>query len=435
MLNFFGQSAMKHLLRYPVIFLICTALLAGMLTAAALVPADAVKDNMRSSAELLCREKVFFGLAGDISAGRIDRYADSILLNIVYHYDSADPLVSVMRSSYYFTETQNENNNLLDAVNGGLPANKEYLRYWHGSGVIVKAAHLFTDLHGMYIINAVITALLYALLIFVLIKHRLYAGAVGTLCALAAAGIWYVPFSLEYTWVFMIMPVISVIAVRLVITGRTEKLGALFLISGIVTNYFDFLTAETVTLTVPLLLAVYTSRQTKPLPVKEEILSAVKNAALWGAGYAGMWLTKWGLAAVILGEDVTPFISEHIAERSLGSGMPADLIGGWWRNISCLFPLGFGGPGIIAAVLLVLAAAYVSFVYRRDGVRPSGLLIYAVIGLIPLLRYAVLLNHSYIHFFFTYRALAGTMLAVCLIISELVGFGRAKHETGKRKRA
>ncbi|MBQ9483401.1 MAG: hypothetical protein IJU82_04350 [Ruminiclostridium sp.] len=426
---------MKHILKYLVIFLLCAALLTGMLTATALIPADAVRDNMRSSAELLCGNKVFFNLSENISASKIDRYADSILLNIVYHYDSADPLVSVMRSSYYFTDTQNENDNLLDAITGEYGANKEYLRYWHGSGVIVKALHLFTDILGIYIINAIVMVLLYGLLLYVLIKNRLYAGAVGTLCALAAAGIWYVPFSLEYTWVFMIMPVISVIAVKLVLAGKPEKLGTLFLISGIVTNYFDFLTSETVTLTVPLLLAIYTSRQMKSASVRSEILPAVRNGILWGVGYAGMWLTKWGLAAVILGEDVIPLISEHIAERSLGSGLSGNLLGDWWNNISCLFPLGFGGAGVIAAVLLTLAAAYVSFVYRRDGVRPSGLLIYAVIGIVPLIRYAVLFNHSTIHYFFTYRALVGTILAVCLVIAELVGFGRAKHETGKRKRA
>ena len=428
----------KNTLRYFIIFLAAAAACLCMLILAALIPTERIHDKMLSSAEMLCEKEVFYDLSDDISASRIDRYADSILLNIAYHLEGDDPLASAMNASYYFTDTQNENKNLLDAVNGGLDANKEYIRYWHGPVVLVKLAHLFTDIHGMYIINAALMLIQSGLLLFVLIKHRLYAGAVGTVCALAAAGIWYVPFSLEYTWVFLIEPVVSVIAVKLVLAGKREKLGALFMLSGIVTNYLDFLTAETVTLTLPLLLTIYTLRTAEKRTFREDAVMAVKLCALWGIGYIGMWVLKWSLAAVVLGEDVTPYIGEHIAERSLGQTAYMEsesIFSVLARNIGCLFPLGFGGMGVIAAVFLVIAGAYVCFVYRKDGIKPADLIIYTAVGLLPYLRYAVLFNHSYLHFFFTYRAQAALILAACLMISETVGFGRAKHEAHKRKRA
>ena len=424
-------------LRYILVFAVSAAVCLVMLVLSAMIPAPGISGNMLSSAGKLCENEVFFSLSDDIPASRIDRYADSILLNIAYHFDGSDPLRSVILSEYYYTDRQNENDNLLDAVRDGLPANKEYLRYWHGSAAVVRAAHCFTDIRGMYIVGAAALVLLNAALLYVLIKHRLYAGAVGTVCALAAAGIWYVPFSLEYIWVFLIVPVISLISVQLSLNGRTKLLGVLFMISGIVTNYLDFLTAETAALTIPLLLTVYTMQTKTSAGGKREALTALRLCCAWGAGYAGMWLLKWLLAAAVLGEDITPYVIGHISARTVGetASGDADILSAFARNLGCLFPFGYTGAGIFAGIALILAAAYICYVYRRDGIRISDILIYAVIGAVPLLRYAVLLNHSHLHYFFTYRALAAAVLGVCLIISDITVFGRARHEAHKRKKA
>ncbi len=423
-------------LRYIIIFTVTVVICLSILVLSALIPTRNISDNMFSSAGELCENEVFFYLSDDIPASIIDRYADSILLNIAYYFGGSDPLRSVMISEYYYTDYQNENNNLLDAVRDELPANKEYLRYWHGSAALVRAVHCFMDIRGMYIFGAAALLVLNALLVFVLIKQKLYAGAVGTVCALAAAGIWYVPFSLEYTWMFLITPIISLISVRLSLNGRKDMLGLLFMISGIVTNYLDFLTAETLTLTLPLLLAFYTMRTKAAVGAKSEWLTALKLCCAWGTGYAGMWVLKWILATAVLGEDVTPYILSHISDRTVGefASGEADILSAFARNFGCLFPFGYTGAGVFAGIVIILAVVYVCYVYRRDRIKLSDILIYAVIGAVPLLRYAVMLNHSYLHYFFTYRAQAAGVLALCLIIFEITGFGRIKHETRKRKK-
>ena len=420
----------RKLLLYTAVFVLTAAVLTGALLLSALIPKSAVRDNMLSSAELLCEHRVFFELQKDIPASKIDRYADSILLNIAYHYDSEEPLRSVMLSEYYYTDIQNENDNLRDALRSQLAANTQYLRYWHGSAALVIAAHTFTDIGGMYIMNIAVITLLMIFLLYMLIKRGLYGGALGTLLALLAAGIWFTGFSLEYSWVFVITLIMSVIAVSLVSGDKTELLPPLFLVCGIVTNYLDFLTAETLTLTFPLLLTVYIRHEDH---VRKNAAFALKNTVLWGAGYAGMWLTKWLLAALVLGEDVMPYIGEHISER-IGdageNGAAAYIFGAVRDNISCLFPLGYGGAGVIAAVILLIAAAYICFVYRRKGISGAKILLYAAIGAVPYVRYAVLHNHSYLHYFFTYRAQAASVLAVCMIIYEITG----GYELGSSKR-
>ena len=422
------------IIKYPAVFAAAALLCLLLLAASAMIPSELISGGIGTSAEIMCRNRVFYDISRGIPASKTDRYADSILLNIAYHYDSADPLGSVMLSEYYYTPVQNENFNLRDAVEGALPANKEYLRYWHGSAGIVRAALCVTDIGGMYAAGAVIIAGLFGMLLFLLAKHRLYAGAVGTVCALTAAGIWYVPFSLEYIWVFVTAPAVSLIAVKLVLDGKPQRLGVLFMLSGIVTNYLDFLTAETLTLTLPLLLSIYTARSTSPADPKREALSAVKLCCAWAAGYGGMWLLKWVLAAAVLGEDVTPYIFGHISERTIGDVVTgeASIVSAFANNFGCLFPFGYTDAGVIAGIVIMLGAAYVCFVYRRDGIRLSDLMIYAAAGAIPYLRYTALISHSSLHYFFTYRAQAAGVLAVCLMVSEITGIGRAKHEARKR---
>ena len=407
--------------KYTLLFMAAYILLAAALVCSAFIPRSAIHDNMLSSSELLAGKETSQAVIEDIPASIADNYADMILLNISYGFDAADPVRSVMLSKYYANEKTSAMESFREAVANDLPANEQYLRYWHGSALIVRIAHLFTNISGMYIISAVIIVILTVLLLFLLIRHRLYAGAIGTAAGLIAAGIWFVPLSLEYIWAFIIALAMSVLAVKLALSEKSETLAAAFMLCGIVTNYLDFLTCETLTLLMPLLLVIYFRRERA---IRENVLFSVRSAVLWGIGYAGMWVAKWITAAIVLGEDVSPSIGEHIAMRIEGSqdvSLFEKLFTAVISNIHALFPAGYGGVGMIAAILLVIGAVYVCFVYRKKGANVRLVLLYAAVGIVPYIRYLVLHGHSIAHRFFTFRAQAATILAIGLIIYELIG--------------
>ncbi|MBQ9458986.1 MAG: hypothetical protein IJU66_03545, partial [Oscillospiraceae bacterium] len=116
------HKTVKTLGKYALAFCLAAALMLALLVAAACVPRRTIEQNMRASAEYLAADMVFPTAVEGVEGSRIDRYADSILLGIAWQYDSADPLRSVMRSAYYYTPYQNENDNLLDAVTQDLDA-------------------------------------------------------------------------------------------------------------------------------------------------------------------------------------------------------------------------------------------------------------------------------------------------------------------------
>ena len=154
------MQAVKKGLNYFILFIIAVTALTGLLVLSAKIPQHAIKSNVRESAEYLCEGELFGMLADGVQGSKIDRYADSILLAIAYQYDDEHPLESVMRSSYYYTENQNENENLLDAVTNEYGPNQQYLRYWHGSIVIVRPLLCFWNIQEIYVLNGIVLAVL-----------------------------------------------------------------------------------------------------------------------------------------------------------------------------------------------------------------------------------------------------------------------------------
>lgn len=428
---------LRRVLTLLAVFCVTAALLLGVLTAAACIPRKAIEDNVRTSADYLCRGELFGKVLPEVRSSTIDRYADSILLNIAWCYDGDRPLRSVLISSYYYTPYQNENNNLRDAVVRHLPANQQYLRYWHGSNAVLTPLLTILNLKGIYILHGALLAVSAAALLIVLIRKKAYAPAVGVGAGIVAAGFWFVPLSLEYYWVCELMLLLSL---GVVLLGNRVGSGfwtSFFLVGGMLTSYLDFLTAETLTLLVPLLLLLWLRRE---LPPRRTALTLV---LAWAVGYVGMWVLKWVLAGLAMGENPMPYVTGHIVERVNGSffllGQKGNetaplLPGAILRNITCLFPLDYGVVGVLIGMGLAAALAYYLFVFRQEGWDRTLVLTLTLLGLTPYLRFLILRNHSFLHCFFAYRAQAASVLALTLILTETTARRRRKTVKAARKR-
>lgn len=417
------MEKIKHIINYIIIFFITLLLLTGALIISAKISKSAIKENTKESAEYLCEGELFGTVVDGVNGSKIDRYADSVLLGIAYQYDSEHPLKSVMLSSYYYSPIQNENDNLFDAVNNGYEANQQYLRYWHGSNAIVRPLLTIFNIEQIYVFNGIIIGALVVTLLVMLLKKKEYILAVGVVIGLVMTSSWFVPLSLEYTWTYIVMLIMSVVGLILIHKSQWKYMGIFFMVGGMVTSYLDFLTTETLTLLVPLLIVMWVdSRNKSKCSTLDIFRNVTKTVIPWGCGYAGMWMMKWVMASVILGENVTPYVYANIEERMLGS------VGSRWecslasicRNVSCLLPYEYGSMGLLIGILLILLALYLGFVYRKKEVDKGRICIYLLIGLVPYIRYIVVLNHSYLHYFFTYRAQMATIIAIVLILGEMV---------------
>ena len=92
----------SHIIRLFLIYIATVTVLTGLLVLSAFIPRKLLADHMAASADYLCDTELFGEVWTGVPASRIDHYADSILLNIAWNYDSGHPVQSVMKSSYYF---------------------------------------------------------------------------------------------------------------------------------------------------------------------------------------------------------------------------------------------------------------------------------------------------------------------------------------------
>ncbi len=400
--------------------MLTAASLTVLLSLTALIPRESIRSNLSASAEFLCGSDMFAEVWEGTDASRIDHYADCVLLGIAWQYDDSAPLTSVMESSYYHNEDKGEAINLRDAVTSDLSANKEYLRYWHGSILLVRPLLTIMTIRGIYVLFAVILALLLLILLFFLIRSGDILSAAGLMLGMVLTFSWFVPFCLEYIWVYLIMLGASVAVVLM--KDDVRPLIVTLMVCGILTAFMDFLTAETLTLTIPLLLGINKLRRSGTSE-RDLIKGTACSAIGWVAGYGGMMGLKWILASIVLGINSLEYVTGNLAERTNGLVLSENyfsFFGPIKANTGCMIPFCFGTAGIILGIIVLLGCIYSGYVYRRGTAIRAAVIIYALTGLIPFVRFMVIRNHSVLHYFFTFRALMAFVLAVILIMGELL---------------
>lgn len=414
----------KGVIKYLSTFIVTLLLLTSLLMISACIPRSAIKQNVIKTADFLCEKPSIFPLIPGISASTVDRYADAILMSVVYCWDEKNPFESVLWSRFYGEYSRTENELFRESLLNEYEPNQEYLRYWHGSGIFLRFYHLFWSLREIYYFNGAIMGVLIIWLLRLLWKNNLKGEAIATGICFSTVSIWFVPFCLEYTWVFLIMLAASIFTVKMSVAHKLNRLGDVFLIIGMTTAFLDFLTAETVTLIIPLLLTMRLWETREKRRIWEY---SVKSATLWFFGYSGMWIMKWILAGVMLKQNVLPYVTGHIEERIgkyIGLSLPQYLQLAVLKNLIRISPLQYGLLGGTLFILAVFTLLFIPVILNRVALRKyingNKIAIYALIGLIPYVRYLILHNHAVQHSFFTYRAQAASILALCFIILELI---------------
>lgn len=414
-----------------------------LLYLSALVPEAAIYPNLESSALALLEEDPKAMVVENSYHSMKDNYADAVLLGVIANVSSEAPYYTMINTRYYDGEEYGEAYGVYARIHG-TPSNTDYTRYWHGSMTVLRPLLAVTDLDGIKVVTAVTMILCYGLLCVMLVRKKMAPLAVMFLLSLLSVQVWYVPHSVEFAITFVIMGVITPLYVRFY--KEDDKLILLSVISGCVTAFADFLTTETITLLVPLLL-VYGMREEEGLnkSFRENVFHLIKNGAAYLAAYAMTFVTKWCLAGSLTGENAFAIAMSAAGERVNGEaefdGPLAQIGAALLANLTKLFPADSYMDGGLVAGGLFLCAVITGLVLlffgekeKRKREKKKGICaLFFIIACIPLLRFLVLNNHSYLHGYFTYRALMVSVLAMMLTIWQLVDKGKGRKKGKKRK--
>jgi len=417
-----NRKCLHAIVKYTAVFAGALFLLWMLLFMSASIPNESIRKNMEQSA-LSYKERGAYEFTKDYRLNSVaDHYADSIWLNVAWNMGEGNPLLSSIQTDYYDGDELGENAGLYRTVAEGVAPNTDYTRYWHGTAMFIRFLHLFTDVEGVKIIGFCTFLILLILSMFLLAKKKHWDLAVILAVSLAAVQIWNIRLSVEYQPAFILAFIL--IPLYLIFEQRSDEwLAVISVIGGTSVAFFDFLTTETVTILLPLMLVVAVRvKENRLKDTNKALILLIKCCVCWACAYVGAFVTKWLVAGIVTESDVLSLALSSVAER-MGSNVelyidqPDSIFSSIAANLSMLFgseirvQTGKTIVGILIFALILLSCWYLFRGKEKKGI-PSIMLI--GLGLTVLVRYLLLNNHSYLHCMFTYRALASTVFALIM---------------------
>lgn len=423
----------------------CILICAVLLTAVSLIPQSAIAKQSKKSADILVRQPAFTALYNDWSNSIQDNYADTELMEIAYCIDSRRPFTSAVRAEYREVSGEMTAESYRKLVYEGAETNKSYGRYWHGSMVYIRPLLMFLDIDGIRTAVGIAVLILQAAVLWQLWKAGRKSLAACFLISFALIGPWMLFRCLEYSSVFLVMPAAALCVLHLIRTGRTDRAPAVFAVSGVVTCFADFLTTETLTYTVPMLiLLLFLIEDGQIRETGAAIKTLFVSGVSWLAGYASMFAVKLLLVLAVCGKSEL-INSLHAGAERVGGGVNLGnsnifpeatagerLSGAIWHNLSALYFTKYDdmnrAGAVIPTIVILIAAFAVIYLFRRE-MRAAEVIPCCALALLPYLRYLVLSNHAYLHFFFTYRAQMVCIMVLAYLVWEH-GLGNIPETVG-----
>ncbi len=356
----------------------------------------------------------------------LDVRTDLVMMQIAAYDSDASPWEQALENRMYNDmEHYFWLSDRLAAVARGVGKDAEpaysYGRYWHGYLVLLKPLLMLCSYMDIRMLNVLVqgTLLLY-LIVQLKKKGARCIPALGA--ALAVLQAWLLPLCLQYSTAWLTALAAMCLLVRF--QRGFEKNGAalFFLGIGMVTAYVDFLTYPLITFGLPCVLWLMLEQDRQ----KNAFSLLLRLALAWGIGYAGMWAGKWLMILLFGQAGEGSMILAAMEERGLnGAISPWSAI---LRNVSVLWRKPYKLALACAAVWMALRLIRLGKNRKRVPLELAGALLTTAV--MPLAWYAVMNNHSHVHYFFTYRNLAVSVFALGCMASLFLEDKRKEDEKG-----
>lgn len=372
-------------------------------------PNEKMVGNIKESVKVFEKEETYPQLMDGMYSSRLDNFTDAIiLLTSAYKKDTSliDRTVNAYRITYPDT---NPVNSLI--LWGGVGIQEfntcKYSRYWHGYQIIVKILLLFLNYQEIRFLNMSLQILV-VILIISMMKHLdisylivPYVMFYISLCPIALM------MSLQFSAIFYVTN-ISCVIMMTVYKKKREIIWIIFLVSGICTSFFDLLTYPLVSLFIPLIICLCLGGDKKFLNILKDVLWFCFS---WGIGYVGMWFGKWVCGSILLNENIIndalkQILNRTALESSQGEFTRWEVIS---KNLDIFNELPLKLLLVSFILMYIIRIIYLSFRLKKVVIKNGYLLLFSVA---PLIWYCVLTNHSYVHFWFTFRTLSISVFSI-----------------------
>ncbi len=392
-----------------------------LLTVVYCLPVENIDRHVAESAAVIQQEGTYPKLSSYFTS-QLDNFTDSIILMEAAIKSEEPAVINAMNvyqgdSEEYFPSKRLVDHYILGKEYDGL---KGYQRYWHGYLIFVKPLMMFMNYQSLRVLNTILQFILLLGTCFLLIRR----GKSKYLVSWILIYLMLMPVVLGKCLTFSDCYYIFMIASACLLVLKPEALERysffVFLNIGIAVAFFDFLTYPMVTFGIPMVVYLMLSEQDS---VTEKIKKMISSGAAWCFGYGVMWVSKWAVATLITGENAFAEAFERVMLRASNASKDGTerygKLGSIWVNYRTFFRT----PVLILAIAVTIFLIIRYFLKGRISVKAAfqTLFPYFIVSLAPMVWYAFAVNHSVIHYWFTNKACAVTLLAFLFGLTELVG--------------
>lgn len=427
---------MKKIINYIEFFLIVLFLAFMFKVIGCSISKDIIQGNLDKTGNVislagLYPRDVMRGAEGDYfnyGWSMIDYFTEWILINGVANVDSSQPFKSAMANYRYYNGDWNDIGHAIKSISETIGNEQLEMvpQYWWGSLALIRILMVFFSYDEILILFNII---FYILLGITLYKVSNVIGrneALALLISFILVNFTVLTYMLEFGMVF----IITFVAILLILKENNnfdeeQKVGYVMVLSGMLTNYFDWLSTPLISCVLPL--EVYTIYQIKKGKMDKivEWIKIINYGIIWCVSYAGMLVLKWFLSIVILGGDIWDTILARIKEDTSIMGDRLSYFGQTiYRNINMI---GFGkiSPIVIGGIIIGTWGILIFYMLLKK-MKIQWTLPLLICSVIPFIWMYIFSWHTHEHFWFTYRNLIVTIFPVFIIILSIVRYINGK---------
>lgn len=406
---------LKHIRNILLIFISIVAVGYFALVFVYLLPIRPIQENVLEASNIMYIERSHQELIYGHQDTMLDNLTDAIMLGTARYDGTGNAFEEALLANRFVV------NGMMDSeVLGAESLGEElvgkvrgYGRYWHGYLLYLKPLLLVFNYGQIRYLVGLIQFGLFVEVVVLLMRKKKEQYIIPFITAYLFLNPTTLSLSLQYfpASVITMLQLITLLLIEENYKKNTVHWLYHFFIVGCFIAYFDLLTFPLVTLGIPLAFLMAENHHS----LKEEIKSFMGSCVAWAAGYAMMWGSKW-----ILGTLIT---KENMIKDALGSALfrigatesetKTSAVEAVFRNI------GANKLYLLTAVIVFICVLGIGL-WRKYRLNMNNVqIILLLCALLPFAWYVVLSNHSYIHYWFTYRVLAISIFSVLIAVVQM----------------
>lgn len=402
-------------------------------------PREWIQKNTEESASILKS----LGNPSRVLNTLFDNDTDTLMINNAYSMDPNNTLESallgrrnylpekqqtVYQDMYVESNMQTEENyviqdQLIRTVNNNISESFEYARYWHGYVAFLRPLLIFLNFNEIRALSTGLLAFLALIALMLLYKRIKFKYCFVIILALLCSEYFIMGFTLQGLMTFVISMISTIIiCIRF---DKIKNIGLYFFSIGMVTCYFDLLTHPIITLGIPMIIYLLIKQEKGKISLKEAIKIIVKNTLLWGMGWIITNLTKWIIVDILYNRNLIYKSIMQFIFRSLGTS-EENLA--WYMGLSNNWNWAFRHTLMFFTTLIFYVIYTLIRNYKNITINVKQAIPYLMISFMPIAWFMVMVNHTWFHFWFTWRNLILFYIGIGIFLLKLFG---EKVETEK----